>query len=219
MAYALRVVRVLGVLAIAASGAAASCTSILGPVLYLTALGVGLGKLVNRGGSQLGVPYLDFVAPGHARRDGDADRGRSSRRIPCMAAIRWTRQYHAMLATPLRVATSSSATSCTSRARLPLVGAIYLAILAAFGALHSPLAIARAAGRRAHRARAFAAPVSAFSAWLERDEGFNALFRFGVMPMFLFSGTFFPVTRLPHGVARARVRDAALARRRPDART
>jgi lipooligosaccharide transport system permease protein len=40
--------------------------------------------------------------------------------------------------------------------------------------------------------------VSAFSAWLERDEGMNALFRFGVVPMFLFGGTFFPVTRLPH---------------------
>jgi lipooligosaccharide transport system permease protein len=41
--------------------------------------------------------------------------------------------------------------------------------------------------------------VCAFAAWLERDEGFNALFRFGVMPMFLFGGTFFPVTQLPHG--------------------
>ena len=39
-------------------------TSILNPVLYLTALGVGLGKLVNRGAHPLGIPYLDFVAPG-----------------------------------------------------------------------------------------------------------------------------------------------------------
>jgi lipooligosaccharide transport system permease protein len=45
---------------------------------------------------------------------------------------------------------------------------------------------------------AHSAPVSAFSAWLERDEGMNGLFRFVVMPMFLFSGTFFPVSRLPH---------------------
>ena len=34
-------------------------TTALNPVLYLTALGVGLGKLVNRNGSGLGVPYLD----------------------------------------------------------------------------------------------------------------------------------------------------------------
>ena len=44
------------------------------------------------------------------------------------------------------------------------------------------------------------APVAAFSAWLQRDEGFNALFRFVIMPLFLFSGAFFPVTRLPQGV-------------------
>ena len=39
-------------------------TSVLNPVLYLSALGIGLGKLVNNGGNPLGVPYLDFVAPG-----------------------------------------------------------------------------------------------------------------------------------------------------------
>ena len=49
------------------------------------------------------------------------------------------------------------------------------------------------------------------------DQGFNALFRFGITPLFLFSGTFFPVAQLPfllqvvawatplyHGVALAR---------------
>jgi lipooligosaccharide transport system permease protein len=35
---------------------------------------------------------------------------------------------------------------------------------------------------------------------LKREEGFNGLFRFVIMPMFLFSGTFFPVTRLPEVV-------------------
>jgi lipooligosaccharide transport system permease protein len=41
--------------------------------------------------------------------------------------------------------------------------------------------------------------VSAFSAWLKREEGMNALFRFIIMPLFLFGGTFFPVSQLPHG--------------------
>ena len=39
-------------------------TSVLNPVLYLSALGIGLGKLVNNGANPLGIPYLDFVAPG-----------------------------------------------------------------------------------------------------------------------------------------------------------
>jgi lipooligosaccharide transport system permease protein len=104
-----------------------------------------------------------------------------------------------MLATPLRVRDLVVGHQMYVAARLAIVSAIYLAILAAFGAIHSPLAllgvpVAMLLGL------AHAAPVSAFSAWLERDEGFNALFRFGVMPMFLFSGTFFPVTRLPHGI-------------------
>ena len=38
--------------------------SLLNPVLYLAAFGIGLGKIVNRGGHPLGVPYLDYVAPG-----------------------------------------------------------------------------------------------------------------------------------------------------------
>ena len=40
-------------------------TSVINPVFYLGALGVGLGSIVNKSGGQpLGVPYLDFVAPG-----------------------------------------------------------------------------------------------------------------------------------------------------------
>jgi lipooligosaccharide transport system permease protein len=31
----------------------------------------------------------------------------------------------------------------------------------------------------------------------DKDQGFAMLFRFGMIPMFLFSGTFFPVTQLP----------------------
>jgi lipooligosaccharide transport system permease protein len=77
-----------------------------------------------------------------------------------------------------------------------VVSAIYLAIIAAFGAIHSPYALL-AWPAAILVGLAHSAPVSAFSAWLEREEGFNALFRFVVMPLFLFSGTFFPVTRLP----------------------
>jgi lipooligosaccharide transport system permease protein len=57
----------------------------------------------------------------------------------------------------------------------------------------------------------------AFTATQQGDGGFNALFRFGITPLFLFSGTFFPIEQLPlflqplawvtplyHGVAVAR---------------
>jgi lipooligosaccharide transport system permease protein len=64
---------------------------------------------------------------------------------------------------------------------------------------------------------AFAAPIAAYTATRQTPESFNALFRFGMTPLFLFSGTFFPIDRLPallqpiaaatplyHGVALAR---------------
>jgi lipooligosaccharide transport system permease protein len=47
---------------------------------------------------------------------------------------------------------------------------------------------------------AFAIPIAAFAATLDGDAAFAALFRFVVMPMFLFSGTFFPVSQLPKGL-------------------
>jgi lipooligosaccharide transport system permease protein len=169
-------------------------TSIVGPVLYLAALGVGLGTIVDRG-DRLGVPYLDYVAPGILAATAMQIATFESS-YPVMAAIRWTRQFHAMLATPLRVPDLIVGHQLYLACRLFVVGAIYLTILAAFGALHSPLAVfgllvVPLTGL------SYSAPVTAFSAWLEREEGFNALFRFGVIPMFLFSGTFFPVSRLP----------------------
>ena len=44
---------------------------------------------------------------------------------------------------------------------------------------------------------AFAAPVTAYSAGRESDLSFSIIMRVAVMPMFLFSGTFFPIDQLP----------------------
>jgi lipooligosaccharide transport system permease protein len=173
-------------------------SSVLNPVLYLSALGVGLGKLVNRGGSGLGVPYIDFVAPGMLAAVCMQIASFESS-YPVMAGIRWTRSFHAMLATPLRVRDVVLGHQLYVASRVGVVAAIYLAVLTAFDAVRSPLALL-AWPSAVLLGLAFSAPVAAFAAWLQRDEGFNALFRFGIMPLFLFSGTFFPVSRLPQGV-------------------
>jgi lipooligosaccharide transport system permease protein len=172
-------------------------SSVLNPVLYLTALGIGLGKLVNRGGA-LGIPYIEFVAPGMlavvAMQIGTFESS-----YPVMASIRWTRQYHAILATPLRVRDIVLGHQLYVASRVGMAAGIYLVALTAFDAIRSPWAVL-AWPAAILLGVSFAAPVSAFSAWLERDEGFNALFRFGITPLFLFSGTFFPLSRLPHGI-------------------
>src|SRR4051794_11747676 len=136
-------------------------SSLLNPVLYLTALGVGLGKLVNRGGTPLGVPYLEFVAPGMlaaAAMQIAAIEGS----FPIRAAITWTRSYHGMLATPLRVVDLITGHLLYVATRVAAAAAIYLCVITAFGAVHSGYAaltplVAIAIGL------AFAAPVSALS--------------------------------------------------------
>ena len=80
--------------------------------------------------------------------------------------------------------------------RLLMVTSIYLAIMAAFGTVHSPLAIL-AIPVGVLTGLAFAAPIAAFAATQENDTGFSTIYRFGLIPLFLFSGTFFPITQLP----------------------
>lgn len=172
-------------------------TTALNPVLYLTALGVGLGTVVNRGRG-VGVPYLDYVAPGILASTAMLVAAFESS-YAVMSAIRWTRQFHAMLATPLRIRDVVLGHQLYVLSRVGLAASLYLVVIAAFGAIHSWLAIF-AFPVALMLGLSFSAPVTAMAAWLERDEGFNALFRFGITPMFLFSGTFFPISRLPQGI-------------------
>jgi len=174
-------------------GSAAS--SLLNPVLYLTALGIGLGKLVNHGAHPLGVSYVTYVAPGMLAATAMQVAAFESS-YPVMASIRWTRVYHAMLATPLRVRDVVAGHLAYVLTRAASVAAVYLVVLAAFGTLKSPLAML-AWPSAILLALAFAAPIMALAAWAQQDSVFNALFRFGITPLFLFSGTFFPITRLP----------------------
>src|SRR5438309_9546988 len=111
-------------------------SSVLNPVLYLTALGVGLGKFVNRGVHPLPIPYLDFVAPGMLAAVAMQVAAIESS-FPVRGAIKWNRQYFAMLATPLRVADLVTGHLLYVATRVTVAVSLYLTALLAFGALHS----------------------------------------------------------------------------------
>lgn len=171
-------------------------TSIINPVFYLGALGVGLGSIVNKSGGQpLGVPYLDFVAPGLlAAAAMQIASGEST--WPVMASFRWTRQYFAMQATPLGVRDIFVGHQLYMASRIAATSAIYLAIIAAFGALDSWLAIFTLPAVTL-LGLAFSVPTAAYAATQNSEGAFVPYNRFVIVPMFLFSGTFFPVSRLP----------------------
>ncbi|HJU48470.1 MAG TPA: ABC transporter permease [Gaiellaceae bacterium] len=171
-------------------------SSLLNPVFYLAALGIGLGTLVDDGnGGPGGVPYLDFVAPGLVAAAAMQVAATESS-FPVMAAFKWTRQYHAMLATPLRVRDVLLGHLTFIATRVVIVSSIYLAAVAAFGGVGSPLGVL-AVPVALLVGLAFAGPIVTWAASTEANDWFNPLFRFFIVPMFLFSGTFFPVTELP----------------------
>jgi lipooligosaccharide transport system permease protein len=80
--------------------------------------------------------------------------------------------------------------------RIALAVSVFALVAGLGGAFASPLAtLAPLAALLC--GLAFAAAIAAFSASLEDDQWLPALFRFGLIPLFLFSGTFFPVEQLP----------------------
>jgi lipooligosaccharide transport system permease protein len=80
--------------------------------------------------------------------------------------------------------------------RLVTAAAVFLAIIAVFGDVRSFWAIL-ALPSAVLTGLAFASPMMAFSARQDRDNVFSLVYRMAVIPLFLFSGTFFPLSQLP----------------------
>ncbi|TDU91412.1 lipooligosaccharide transport system permease protein [Kribbella voronezhensis] len=172
-------------------------SSFLLPLLYLAAMGIGLGSFVdaNGTGSLGGVSYLQFIAPGLLASTAlQIAVGEST--YPVMSGLKWQKFYYSMIATPLRPADVMYGQLAFIAFRVASTCAVFLAVIAAFGGLRSPLGllglpVALLVGMAA------SAPVCAIATTLKNDSGFAMIFRFGVIPAFLFSGAFFPVSQLP----------------------
>jgi lipooligosaccharide transport system permease protein len=174
-------------------------SGLLSPLLYLAAMGVGLGSLVDKHhssrGSLGGVSYIAFLAPGMLAAVA-MQIGAQESTYPVLGAIKWMRTYFAMLVTPLRVVDVLMGHLLWIMIRITLTVLMFLVVMELFGAgRHWTVVFAVPAA--VLTGMAFTLPIVAFSATRDGDAAFAALFRFVIMPMFLFSGTFFPVTQLP----------------------
>ena len=172
---------------------------VLNPLLFLAAMGLGLGGLVDeRSGDGGGEPYLTFVAGGLLA--ASAMLAASAESLwPVMGGMKWLRTYHAMAASPLRPRDVYSGVVIWTTMRSAGGAAIFVVVAALLGAVPSPWAVA-AIPFAALCSAAFAAPLAAFAGGQETDAKFPVIMRLGLMPLFLFSGTFFPVADLPVGL-------------------
>ncbi|HTI28752.1 MAG TPA: ABC transporter permease [Methylomirabilota bacterium] len=174
--------------------------SFLTPLLYLTAMGIGLSQLMAKGGTTAlgGVPYLDFLGPGILASSCMQTASFEST-YPIMGKISWRKNYEAILATPMEVHHLLIGELGWIAFRLTTMATVFMIVLTLFGIPRSPLALL-AIPAAVLTGIAFSAPIIAFAATRHNDSGFAALFRFIINPLFLFSGTFFPVSRLPDAV-------------------
>ncbi|GAB3132383.1 ABC transporter permease [Marisediminicola antarctica] len=174
-------------------------TSIGNPLIYLFALGIGLATLVdaNLGDDAVqGVSYLVFVAPallGLAAVMVSAEEFT----YPIMLGFKWNPIFFGMNAAPITGGQITNGILISVLARMVPTCVIYFIAMVLFGAVPSavgilmiPIAVLTA--------MSVGLAIMAYTARIEQDKGQMALImRFGITPMLLFSGTFFPLSQLP----------------------
>jgi len=169
------------------------------PVLFLVAFGVGVGALINDDPSASrrigGVPYLAFVAPGLLAAACMVTAMVDST-WPVMSAIKWSRQYHGMLASPL---TSTDLVHgqllwITFRS---MNTAIAMGLVLAVPGDTRSIGLFGSVATGILTGLAFGIPISAWTLSIERESLFTGLQRFVITPMYLFAGAMFPISQLP----------------------
>ena len=171
------------------------------PVAYLFAMGVGLATLVDTNSTAAfgGVSYLAFIAPA-LLISAAVMTAANEFTFPVMDGFKWRRVYYGPHASPLTPEQIAAGQIIAVTVRFLLQSAIYFGVVALFGA--SPggwgwvsILVATLAGL------SFGLPLMAYAATIKNDKGqFAMVMRFIVMPLFLFSGTFFPLDTLPLAV-------------------
>ncbi|NEN06939.1 ABC transporter permease [Diaminobutyricibacter tongyongensis] len=174
-------------------------TGIGNPFLYLFAIGVGLGSLVsNNLGPQAvdGVSYLEFVAPA-LLCTAAVTVASEEFTYPIMLGFKWNPTFYGMNAAPIAPGQIIDGVVISVTARLLATSVLYFVFMLLFGAVPSPIGFL-AVFVAVLTGLAFGAPVMTYVSTLEQDTGQIAmLMRFVLLPMTLFSGTFFPLSAMP----------------------
>src|ERR687892_564111 len=170
------------------------------PLLFLTAMGIGLGAIMQPSDQTAfgNVPYLHWLGPGLMAATA-MQTATFEATYPIMNKIMWGRNYEAMLSTPLTIRSIVGGELGWTAFRIGSLAAVFLVVLSLFGIPRSPLALL-AVPVAILVGVAFSACLIAFTATQKNDVGFSAIFRFVINPLFLFSGTFFPLSQLPDQV-------------------
>lgn len=172
---------------------------LLEPVLYLAAMGVGLGGLVGEVAGPDGrpVPYAAFVAP--ALLAASAMNGAVfESTFNIFGKLRFSRIYDAVLATPVTPRDIAVGEIAWSLLRGGIYATGFLVVAAVAGLVGSPTAVL-AVPAALLIGFAFAGVGMAATTWMTSWQDFD-LVQLVLLPLFLFSATFYPLEVYPPAV-------------------
>ena len=175
-------------------------TGFVEPLMFLGSIGVGVGRLVHTLPGPDGHPvrYAAYVAPGllaTAAMNGAV----IDTTFGFFVNFKYGRTYDGMLATPLQVGNIAVGEMTWALLRGALYSCVFLATMAALGLVHSPWAVF-AAPVAVIIGAAFAGAGLAATTWMRSFVDFDFV-NLALVPSFLFSGVFFPLSRYPDALA------------------
>jgi lipooligosaccharide transport system permease protein len=171
-------------------------TGLLEPVFYLLSIGVGVSDLVGQftlsDGSRVG--YVEFVAP--AMLASSAMNGAIfDSTFNVFFRLKYEKLYDAMLATPMRPTDIARGEVTWALMRGAVYSAAFIVIMVAMGLVHSWWMLLALPGTLAV-GYAFAGAGMALTTWMRSWQDFEYI-QLAILPMFLFSGTFYPLSTYP----------------------
>ncbi|HEX4223127.1 MAG TPA: ABC transporter permease [Pseudonocardiaceae bacterium] len=171
--------------------------SVLEPLLYLVSIGVGVGQLVGTLPGLGDVSYAQYVAPA-LLATAAMNAAVNETTFSAYTRLREEHVYDAILRTPLTPADLAIGEIGWGAARGALSGAGFLAVMAALGLVRTPVALL-AVLAAALTGASFGALGLLVMTFLRNWQDFQLIQLF-MLPMFLFSATFYPVTVYPTAI-------------------
>jgi ABC-type polysaccharide/polyol phosphate export permease len=170
--------------------------SVANPLLFLIAIGAGLGQLISPHSDALnGVSYLAFFAPGMLAA-ASMQNGVIESAFPVAVSRMGGGTYRVAAASPLEPTDILYGHVLFMALRIAMSATAFLVVMLAIDGVHSPL-VALTLPAATLTGLAFATPVAAWAVTLPTPDPVSNLFKWVVMPLYLFSGTFFAVEQLP----------------------
>jgi len=169
------------------------------PLFYLLSIGFGLGRLVGdvAGPGGQPIPYALFVAP--ALLAASSMNGAiTESTFNFFFKLNYDKTFASILTTPMSPADISLGELGWALIRGALYTMGFLVVMALFGLVRSPLILLTLPGALLI-GFAFAAVGMAATSFMRTWQDFE-LIQLVILPMFLFSGTFFPLDNLPEGI-------------------